>query len=58
MITIRMNASTNEVAVNGQTFDRSTMSRDEKVLVRRMIIDWRFPKAQQQQGKARRRRAA
>lgn len=36
-ITIRMNASQNDVTVDGRTFDRSQMTRREKTFLRKVV---------------------
>lgn len=37
-IVIRMNGGLNEVAVDGATFDRSLMSREDRSKLRRLIV--------------------
>lgn len=38
-LTIKMNASTDAVTIDGHTFDRSILSPDERATMARMVVD-------------------
>jgi hypothetical protein len=44
ILVIRMNADTDSVTVDDVVYDRSSMNRDEKRMMRRIIIDGLFPR--------------
>jgi 3-polyprenyl-4-hydroxybenzoate decarboxylase len=44
VLTIRMDANTDSVFVDGVEYDRSKMDKNQKRLMRRVIIDALFPK--------------
>lgn len=44
LLTIRMNADTDTVTVDGVEYDRSKMSRDDKRMMRRIIVDGLYPR--------------
>jgi hypothetical protein len=44
LLTIRMNAETDSVTVDGVEYDRSRMKKEEKYLMRRVIVSTLFPR--------------
>lgn len=44
LLTIRMNADTDSVIVDGVEYDRSRMKKEEKYLMRRVIVSTLFPR--------------
>jgi hypothetical protein len=44
ILVIRMNADTDSVTVDNVVYDRSQMNRDEKRMMRRIIVDGLFPR--------------
>jgi hypothetical protein len=44
VLTIRMNADTDSVTVEGIVYDRSKMDRNQKRIMRRVIVEALFPK--------------
>lgn len=44
LLTIHINADTDTVTVDGVEYDRSKMSKNDKYLMRRVIVDTLFPR--------------